>query len=105
MSFVSYWKQAPRAYRKLVGGLLFFALINSSDVFLLLKVKAAGLSDTLVIGVYIFYNLIYALASYPAGVLADRWGLRRTLILGLFLFAGVYAGLAIEGNRQRQRYI
>ena len=98
LSFVSYWRQAPIAYRKLVGGLLFFTLINSSDVFLLLKVKSAGLSDTLVIGVYIFYNLIYALASFPAGMLADFWGLKRTLVLGLFLFACVYAGMAVEGD-------
>jgi hypothetical protein len=41
-------------YRKVVIGLLAFTLFNSSDVFLLLKAKESGLSDTLVIGVYIF---------------------------------------------------
>lgn len=97
-SFLTYWRQAPASYRKLVGGLLFFTLINSSDVFLLLKVKDAGLSDAMVIGVYIFYNLVYALASYPAGMLADRWGLKKTLVLGILLFAAVYAGMAIHGS-------
>jgi hypothetical protein len=33
---------------------LAFTLFNSSDVFLLLKAKESGLSDTLVIGIYIF---------------------------------------------------
>jgi MFS family permease len=94
-SFLSYWNQAPSNYRKLVGGLLFFTLINSSDVFLLLKVKEAGLSDPMVIGVYIFYNLVYALASYPAGHLADHWGLKKTMIVGLVLFSIVYAGMAL----------
>jgi hypothetical protein len=38
---------------KVVIGLLAFTLFNSSDVFLL-KTKESGLSDTLVIGIYIF---------------------------------------------------
>jgi hypothetical protein len=66
-----YWKTSPAAYRKLVAGLLVFALFNSSDVFLLLKAKQAGLNDTQVIGIYIFYNLIYALFALPLGMLAD----------------------------------
>jgi len=57
-SFLKYWKLSSPAYRKLVFGLLVFTLFNSSDVFLLLKAKESGLDDTMVIGVYIFYNLI-----------------------------------------------
>lgn len=98
LSFIAYWKEAPRAYRKLVIGLLLFALINSSDIFLLLKAREAGLSDMHVIGIYIFYNLVYALAAYPAGRLADAWGLKGTLILGLLLFSIVYSGMSVSGN-------
>jgi MFS family permease len=97
-SFLGYWKLASPAYRKVAGGLLFFTLINSSDVFLLLKAKEAGLSDSQVIGVYIFYNLVYALMAFPAGMLADRWGLRPTLVVGLFVFASVYLGMSISGS-------
>jgi len=50
-SFLHYWKESPANYRKLVIGLLVFTLFNSSDVFLLLKAKQSGLSDTMVIGV------------------------------------------------------
>ena len=57
-SFLNYWKESPTEYRKLLIGLLAFALFNSSDVFLLLKAKQAGLSDSMVIGAYIFYNLM-----------------------------------------------
>jgi MFS family permease len=92
-SFVKYWKTSPSLYRKVVIGLLVFALFNSSDVFLLLKAKSAGLDDTEVIGVYIFYNLIYALFSYPMGVLADRVGLRKMFISGLGIFSVVYLGM------------
>jgi MFS family permease len=43
------------------------------------------------IGVYIFYNLVYALLSYPVGILADKFGLSRILIFGLGVFAVVYS--------------
>jgi MFS family permease len=95
-SFVHYWKQSASAYKKLVGGLLAFTLINSSDVFLLLKVKEAGLNDSSVIGVYVFYNLIYALASYPLGKLSDRIGFKKMLLFGLLVFAVVYTGMALS---------
>ena len=94
LSFLGYWKVAPAAYRKLVIGLLLFALFNSSDMFLLLGTKSAGLSDTATIGVYIFYNLVFALAAFPLGLLADRIGLKRIFLFGLALFTMVYFGMA-----------
>ena len=94
LEFVKYWKASPATYRKLVAALLVFTLFNSSDVFLLLKIKEAGLNDTTVIGTYIFYNLIYAISSYPLGVLADRIGMKKILVSGLILFAIVYLGMA-----------
>ena len=97
-SFVHYWKESPGPYKRLVVGLLAFTLINSSDVFLLLKVKEAGLDDTSVIGVYIFYNFIYALSSYPLGRLSDRIGFKKTILIGLGLFAVVYSGMALSNH-------
>jgi len=97
-SFVTYWKNSSPQYKKLVTGLLLFALFNSSDVFLLLKMKESGLNDIAVIGVYIFYNFIYALLAYPAGILADKLGLKKVFLFGLFIFALVYAGFAFNNN-------
>ena len=97
-SFIDYWKNSPATYKKLVFGLLLFSLFNSSDVFLLLKMKESGLSDTAVIGVYIFYNLVYALLAYPVGILADRIGMKKIFLSGLFVFALVYAGFAFNNN-------
>ncbi len=73
-----------------------FTLFNSSDIFLLLKAKQAGLSDTAVIGIYIFYNLVYALCVFPIGILADKIGLKKMFIFGLSLFAIVYFGMAFS---------
>lgn len=93
-AFSDYWKNSTASYKKLLIGLLLFALVNSSDVFLLLKMKENGISDMVIIGLYIFYNLVYALCAYPLGRLADKWGLKKIFITGLFLFALVYTGFS-----------
>lgn len=98
LDFLKYWKVAPEQYKKLVIGLLIFAVFNSSDVFLLLKAKQAGLSDTLVIGVFIFYNLVYALFALPLGMYADKLGLKNMFVFGLLLFSIVYFGMGISNN-------
>lgn len=97
-SFLRYWKQSPAAYRKLLVGLLFFTLFNSSDVFLLLKAKEIGMNDSLLIGNYIFYNLIYALFAFPMGILADKLGLKMIFTVGLVFFALVYVGMSLTQN-------
>jgi MFS family permease len=89
-----YWKQSNGAYKKLIAAFILFAAINSSDVFLLLKMKEAGVADTTVIGVYIFYNFVYAICAYPFGRLADRIGMKTIFISGLLLYAIAYSGFA-----------
>ncbi|MFI5136521.1 MAG: MFS transporter [Sphingobacteriales bacterium] len=96
LDFIRYWKKSPSLYRKLTAALLVFAIFNSSDVFLLLKMKENGYHDTTVIGIYIFYNLIYAVFSYPIGLLADKIGMKKVFITGLLLFVAVYAGMALN---------
>ena len=97
-SYFKYWGKASKEFRFLVAGLLAFTLFNSSDAFLLLALKEHNLSDTMMIGVYIFYNLVYALFSYPIGALADKIGLKTMLIAGLFLFAFVYTGIGFASS-------
>jgi MFS family permease len=93
-SFFKYWKVAAPEYKKLVTGLLLFTFFNSSDVFLLLMAKTAGMDDTHVIAVYVFYNLVYAVFAYPLGAMADKIGMKPTFIFGLTLFVIVYTGMA-----------
>ena len=97
-SFLRYWNDSPPLYRKVVLGFLAFSLFNSSDMLLLLKVKQSGLDDTSMIGLYIFYNLIYALTAFPIGIIADKFSLKSIFISGLALFAAVYLGMALTAN-------
>lgn len=95
-SFLSYWKTSTADYKKLILGLFAFTLLNSSDIFLLLMLKNYGFSDQLIIVVYIFYNLVYALASLPVGVIADKIGLKKNFISGLIIFSLVYGSMALN---------
>jgi MFS family permease len=96
--FGAYWRQSGAAYRAVVGGLLVFALVNSSDALLLLRMKSEGLSDQALILVYIGFNLVYALFSYPLGHLSDKYAPRFIIQTGLLLFALVYAGFMLGGS-------
>jgi MFS family permease len=97
-AYLTYWTRASSGFKYLVAGLLAFTLFNSSDAFLLLALKEQNLSDTMMIGVYIFYNMVYALFSYPIGALADRIGLKTMMITGLFIFAAVYSAMGFASS-------
>lgn len=99
LDFYSYWKHSSPTYKKLLIGLLTFTLFNSSDVFLLLKASNSGISDSGVIGLFIFYNLIYASFSYPMGLMADRLGMKTIQIIGLIMFAIVYLGFTVADTQ------
>ena len=91
-----YLKTSSADYRKVVVALLLFTLFNSSDLFLLMRIKQSGCSDADVIGIYILYNLVFALAAFPLGHLGDRIGLKKTFMLGLIVFVAVYAGFGFN---------
>lgn len=94
LAFLRYPAQGSPAYRRLLPGLVAFALINSSDLLLLLLMKERGIGDHQVLLVYVLYNAVYAISAFPLGIVADRIGLKRMFISGLLLFAMVYGGMA-----------
>ncbi len=75
-----------------LGVSLVFALGNSSDVFLILRAKDLGLSNTGAVSAYIVFNAAYAALSVPAGIASDRLGRRNVIAVGFLVFAGVYVG-------------
>ncbi len=84
----------PAAYWRVVAVLVVIAVVNFSDALLLLRLIDLGFSTTQVVGVYVVFNAVYTLGSYPAGVLADRWRPASVYAVGLAAFGTAYLGLS-----------
>jgi len=82
--------ELPVPFRQYIIGWGIFALVNSSDMFLVLRAKSLGLSTLMVILAYTMYNLIYAFASPILGKSSDKYGRQAVLVGGLIVFALVY---------------
>lgn len=93
-SYKTFWKAAPGQYKILLLLVTMFSLVNSSDVFLILKSKDIAQSNTIAILGYVFYNFVYAASSYPAGLLSDKLGKKYIFAIGLVIFSIVYFGFA-----------
>lgn len=72
-----------------------FAIGNSSDVFLILRAQQIGIPTVMIPMVYLLFNLVYSLSAIPAGVIADRFGRKRVILLGFILFAVIYYSFGI----------
>ena len=75
--------------------LVAFGIVNFPDALLLLRLNEIGFSVVEVILAYVGYNLVYALSSYPAGLLADRIPRPTVFGIGLAFFAVGYIGLGL----------
>ncbi|MGB9372326.1 MAG: MFS transporter [Halobacteriota archaeon] len=78
--------------------LAIFAIGNSSDVFIILRAQNVGVPLVIIPLLYVAMNLVYALVSFPAGMLSDRVGRRPIILSGYLIFALTYAGFAFVSN-------
>jgi len=87
--------QLPRRYWRVTAVVVGFGLFNFPDALLLLRLNEIGFGVVEVILAYVTYNLVYAVASFPAGVLADRLPRSAVFGVGLVFFAVGYIGLGM----------
>ena len=88
-------RDLPHRYWRVAALVIAFGLVNFPDALLLLRLNDIGFSVIQVILAYVTYNAVYALASFPAGVLADRVGKPAVFGVGLVFFAIGYTGLGL----------
>jgi MFS family permease len=91
-------RQLPVRYWRVVAFLVAFSVVNFPDALLLLRLNEIGFSVVGVILAYVGYNAVYALASFPAGVVADRFGRPVVSGFGLVFFAIGYVGLGATSD-------
>jgi MFS family permease len=82
----------PRSpFPVLVGTLALAAFLRAPETLLILRAQDLGVAVSAVPLLWAALHVVRSLASYPGGVLTDRWGPRRTLAVGWL----VYAALAV----------
>ena len=74
--------------------------MNFPDALLLLRLNEIGFSVVEVILAYVTYNAVYAVSSYPAGLLADRIPRPAVFGIGLVFFAIGYVGTGADHRRR-----
>ena len=85
----------PAPFRRTVGLLTAFGIVNFPDALLLLRLGDIGFTLAMTILAYATYNIVYSLFSYPAGALSDRLPRARVYAVGLAFFALGYLGLGL----------
>jgi MFS family permease len=75
-----------------------FTLSNSSDAFLLLRARTAGVSVAAIPLIWAMLHVSKVLSSLLGGDLSDRLGRRRLIVSGWIVYAAVYAGFAFVSN-------
>ena len=91
-------RELPRRYWRVTALLVGFGMVNFPDALLLLRLNEIGFGVVGVILAYVGYNVVYALGSFPAGVLADRLPRSAVFGFGLVFFAIGYIGLGLTGD-------
>ncbi|MEJ5187143.1 MAG: MFS transporter [Candidatus Geothermincolales bacterium] len=77
-----------------LAAVFLFTLGNSSDAFLLLRARQAGMSPVLLPALWGVFHVVKAVVSVPGGTLSDRWGRKKTILLGWGIYVLAYAGFA-----------
>ena len=88
-------RQFPKGYWKYLLVTALFALGNSSNSFLILRMQEIGASVEMTVLIYAAFNLVAALISYPAGSFSDTWGRKNILLAAFVIFLFAYLGFAL----------
>jgi MFS family permease len=78
--------------------LALFTLGNSSDAFLLLRARGAGVGDAAVPLLWAALHVMKSPSALGAGVLSDRVGRRAAIVAGWLVYAAVYVGFALADS-------
>ncbi len=92
------WQNLPKRFKIFLFVIFLFSLGNSSNQFLILRASKFGIATTNVLLLYLLYNLIYGIFSYPAGRLSDKIGRKRLIVTGYLVYGLVYLGFGFANE-------
>ena len=91
-------RDLPQRFWRVTAVVVGFGLVNFPDALLLLRLNEIGFGVVAVILAYVTYNLVYALGSFPAGLMSDKLPRYAVFGFGLVFFAIGYIGLGSTTN-------
>lgn len=91
-------KSLPPQFKLFLLATTLFTLGNSSDAFLLLKAKGAGITLAAIPILWMILNFVKSVTSFWGGYLSDRIGRKQTIILGWMIYALVYLGFGLAAS-------
>ncbi len=95
------WRLLPRRFYFFLFVLLVFALGNSADAFLLLRLTDLGIAPAMIPLIWAAHHVVKAAVSVVGGAKSDRLGRRKIIGAGWAVYALVYAGFAVTASPAR----
>ena len=87
-----------RRFRGFLCVVTLFTLGNSSDAFLLLRAREAGVTEVALPLLWAALHVVKSTSSLLGGILSDRIGRRGAIVAGWMVYAAVYAGFAVAAS-------
>ena len=98
------FRNLPKKFYLILIAMFVFSIGNFTYMFFLLKANLV-LSDNnfgnipaLTVLLYVFFNIVYAIFAIPSGMLSDKIGRKKVLIMGYFVFAVMCIGFAFSSS-------
>lgn len=87
-------KEFDGNFKRFLGVVALFTLSNSTDAFLLLRAKEAGIAPAMLPLLWMVLHFSKVFSSLAGGNLSDRFGRKKMIVIGWIVYAAVYLGFA-----------
>ncbi len=92
------WRDWDRRFKFFLLVIILFTLGNSSDAFLLLRAKDLGIGMHAIPILWFLFHLSKTVFSVPGGIISDRIGRKKVMILAWTVYALVYLGFGFASK-------
>ena len=93
------YKDFSAQYYIFLGIIFVFTLGNSTDALLLIKAGDLGIRAVYIPVLYLLFNAVSVIFAVPAGILSDRIGRGKLIIMGYLLYSLIYFGFGNTNNQ------
>jgi len=92
-------KDFPKRYYAFLAIAFIFTMGNSTDALLLVKASDIGIEAAFIPVMYLIFNSVSVVFAVPAGIISDRFGRERLIILGYLLYSAIYFGFGWTSSK------